>query len=334
MKAEKTYTFVKETHRDRYWKTRKEELILIKDEITGGIRSDLGKPVNNCLLCESNERGLLFKKDGFNFWRCMRCNFIYADPQIEEEILKNLYKGNSSFDIWVDVLLSEPNLKSDKEKYSLGLEKLGLPKGKKRLLDVGSSVGHFLSLAKGAGWAAVGLEVNERAANHAREIYGAKVFPQMLHELEFEEGSFQVCTLWGVIEHFKKPRSAMEQISKLLEPGGSLLIFCPNVNGALCRILREEATNFDGISHTGYFSPETFTYLAENCGFRVIEISTHKASVDTILNYLNYDDPYLGDIKKENPFREIMGNIMIENVERALNAMNLGSKMMALAEKL
>ena len=95
-----------------------------------------------------------FKKQGFNFKKCVNCSHIYVDPQINEQALSKAYTGGdkSASDVWMDVLLSSDNQEYDLKKYNVGLDLISKYLSDKspnpNILDIGCSIGLFLNEAK------------------------------------------------------------------------------------------------------------------------------------------------------------------------------------------
>ena len=205
--------------------------------------------------------------------------------------------------------------------------------GSGRVLDIGCSVGLFLKVARDRGWDPIGLEVNERALTHAREEWGLNVSQKLLHEAAFPDACFDAVSLWGVIEHLKDPVSVINEVNRILRNGGALISFCPNVESLVCRVMREHTSCFDGRNHCGYFSPTTITCLFEKCGFEVLGIESYQPELDTILNYVNFEPPYVKGSDMPNPVRELLGPAMIDVLEGIILDRRLGYKMMTLGRK-
>lgn len=324
--------FFRESLRDMYFRKRAEELVQLRDARTGSIRAELSTPVERCLVCDSPQHRLVFRKDGFEFLQCRDCGFIYANPQIEEDKLKGFYE-KSSYDAFVDVLLSDANRTYDKSKYSHGLDVIERYAAKGRLLDVGCSVGYFPALAKERGWDVTGLELNQRAVDHARNALGLHVEQKLLENVEERAGHYRAVTLWGVIEHLKRPKDEIRRSYHLLEPGGVLLVFCPNVESLVCRVLRERAATFDGQVHCGYFSPTTLHRLMIDCGFRVVHTEAAQADVRSLLNYLNFNEPYGPAEFAGRDLRDSLPEGFVEELEQYVLKRDLGYKMMMVGVK-
>lgn len=343
-KSLSTYDFVNATLRDLYYRAREYEISLLQDR-AGDIKAEFAEPVSSCPVCGQTRFELLFIKQGFRIVRCLdtdRCGHVFANPQIKEQALMNAYRGQGgpdsdqtpANDIWIEVLLSEANHDYDRGKYLGGLYSLEevLPNSNepRRLLDIGCSIGHFLSLARKKGWHGIGLELNEKAVNHARNVLKLDVRTQLLDEAGFAPESFDAVTLWGVMEHLKRPMEVLRQIHRILKPGGLLLTFCPNATSLVCRVLREQAATFDGRNHPSYFTPTSLRRSMSLAGFETIKMTFHQADLDAVLNYVEGRNPYVRTTEHIGPFREFFSGLKKQEAERFILENGYGYKMMTL----
>jgi 2-polyprenyl-3-methyl-5-hydroxy-6-metoxy-1,4-benzoquinol methylase len=98
------------------------------------------------------------------------------------------------------------------------------------LLDVGCGTGAFMDQLRqdGGRWEAMGTDVNEEALQYASQKLGLTVYQGELHTLHFLAGSFDVITMWDVIEHVCDPIQLLSDAARLLKVGGFLLLSTPN----------------------------------------------------------------------------------------------------------
>jgi MPBQ/MSBQ methyltransferase len=107
----------------------------------------------------------------------------------------------------------------------------------RRVLDVGSGYGSFVLLGRASGIDARGVDLadfelrvarrrlaRERPTDDPDEVY---VHGSAL-DLPFESGSFDVVTLWNVLEHVPDHRRALVEAARVLRPGGGLFVIAPN----------------------------------------------------------------------------------------------------------
>lgn len=99
----------------------------------------------------------------------------------------------------------------------------------KKALDIGCGGGLFLSKLKAEGAVVTGVELSDTRAFYAKEKHGFEVIKRIIEDQYWESfhGSFDVVTLWDVIEHVNYPFATVQAAAKMLKPGGILLIDTP-----------------------------------------------------------------------------------------------------------
>jgi len=115
-------------------------------------------------------------------------------------------------------------------RHGLDIIKRYQPRG--NLLDVGCAVGVFLALARDAGFETHGNDISRYAADRCAAM-GHDARCGELESVGFDDASFDVVTLWDVIEHFPDPSRQLQQIYRILKPNGILLLDTPNEAGLL-----------------------------------------------------------------------------------------------------
>jgi 2-polyprenyl-3-methyl-5-hydroxy-6-metoxy-1,4-benzoquinol methylase len=323
----------RETGRDRYFAAKERELDELLDPETGLLSQRFAREIA-CPLCGGGSHSRLFVKRGYAIVRCDDCALVFANPQVDERLVLDEYRaeGETANDLWVDVLTSERQLELDRAKFEELLDELEPFRGGGRLLDVGTSIGLFLHLALERGWDGAGTEFGRRALAYARERFGLDVSDKPLDELGLEPASFDVVTLNSVLEHVNAPREMLREIGALLKPGGALYLIVPNVDSLACRVLHEHAATFDGRNHLIYFSPRTLAAMLEREGFEVVSTRTRVSSLDPVLEWLSYREPYSGADVSGDALSGAVRNRRDE-LERMLEELGLGYKLHCLARK-
>jgi len=82
-----------------------------------------------------------------------------------------------------------------------------------------------------------------------------------------------VIVAFEVIEHLFSPREFFVQCTRLLRPGGLVIVSCPNYQGFDISTLGTLSNSIDH-EHLNYFHTASLPLLAERCGFKVEEIET------------------------------------------------------------
>ena len=316
----------RETGRDRYFAAKERELDALLDPETGLVAERYARLVP-CPSCGGDAHTTLFVKRGYPIVRCDACSLIFSNPQVIADVVLDEYRDGGSNDLWVDVLTSPRQLELDREKFAQVLDELEPHRGDGTLLDVGTSIGLFLSLAGERGWRGLGTEFGRRALAYARDELGVDAVDTPIERLE---GEYDVVSVLSVLEHVNDPRAFLGEVRRLLKPGGATYLIVPNVESLACRVLHERAATFDGRNHLLYFSPRTLRDLLEREGFDVVSTRTRVASLDPVLEWLSYEEPYAGADLADDQLAGAARSRRDE-VERLLEELQLGYKLHCLA---
>jgi SAM-dependent methyltransferase len=323
--------FDAETGRDRYFELRDSELAQLVDPDTGLIEARFARRIP-CPLCGSEHDERVFTKQGFTFVRCLDCSLVFVNPQLRETLVTDTYRTAETLDVWLDVLTSPRQEAFDREKFARVLDDLEPFRGDRRILDVGSSTGLFLALARDRGWDGLGLELSPRAAAFARAEYGLDVREHVLAEAGLAAETFDAVTLLSVLEHTNEPHALLRDCAQALRPGGALYVIVPNVESLACRVLGARARTFDGRNHLVYFAPRTLTDALERTGFKLRFVATTVSSLEPVLEHLAGHEPYSGaDVAGDALGRWVTANRAA--VERMIEELRLGYKLHCLATK-
>lgn len=153
---------------------------------------------------------------------------------------------------------------------------LALPPQQIRLLDVGCSTGAFITVADRMGFVAEGVEPAPRAARSAQAA-GLRVHQGLLEEVAFPDGSFDVVTLFEVIEHVRDALPLFRECRRILRTGGLLVVGTGNAESWAASFMSSRWEYFQIERHGGhvsFFNPRSIGLLAERGGFRVESLTT------------------------------------------------------------
>lgn len=122
------------------------------------------------------------------------------------------------------------------------------PKG--RILDIGAGVGDFLSVCKNDGWQTIGIEPSDKAKNIAKSK--GVSFVENLSELE--NHSFDIITMWHVLEHVPNLEEQITELKRLIKPNGTIIIAVPNFKSFDAKHYGQFWAAFDVPIHLWHFS--------------------------------------------------------------------------------
>jgi SAM-dependent methyltransferase len=132
-----------------------------------------------------------------------------------------------------------------------------------RVLDVGCASGLFLQTCAQNGWDTVGIEPAKGLSAKAKSVLGerAEVICSTLQEASLAPDSFDVVTLWDVLEHVPEPVEFLQSCVSLVKPGGFVFANVPDLDSVQARILHRQWP---------LLLPEHFNYFnrssLERCG--------------------------------------------------------------------
>jgi 2-polyprenyl-3-methyl-5-hydroxy-6-metoxy-1,4-benzoquinol methylase len=133
---------------------------------------------------------------------------------------------------------------------------------KGKLLDVGCGTGDFLFAAKNNGWNVTGIEPNKNARKIANKKNTNTIFDTTKLE-NLPTDSFDVITLWHVLEHLPNLEKQIEVFKKLLKPNGTIIIAVPNYNSFDANYYKEYWAAYDVPRHLWHFSQNSIKNLFE-----------------------------------------------------------------------
>jgi 2-polyprenyl-3-methyl-5-hydroxy-6-metoxy-1,4-benzoquinol methylase len=233
--------------------------------------------INKCPVCDKGEFKLFLEcldntvsRETFSIVQCIYCNFKFTNPRPSMDLLGNYYKSEQ--------YISHSNTKKGfvnstyqvVRKYTL-LKKLQLiSKFFKtgNLLDIGCGTGEFLNVFKEAKWSTVGIEPDEQTRKNASQKYSLNIYPEAyLQELKNE--SFEIITMWHVLEHVPLLNERIEDLKKLIKPNGIIIIAVPNSNSLDAEIYKEHWAAYDVPRHLYHFTPQTLELIFKKHGLKL-----------------------------------------------------------------
>ena len=140
----------------------------------------------------------------------------------------------------------------------------------KKLLDFGCGTGDFLQVAKQNNWIVSGIEPNEKARIIANTKTNNSVF-EVEHLMKIEPNSFDVITLWHVLEHLPKLEEHISILKSTLKPKGILIIAVPNYKSYDAKYYKEFWAAFDAPRHLWHFSQQSISKLVDKENMKVIK---------------------------------------------------------------
>lgn len=136
------------------------------------------------------------------------------------------------------------------------------------LLDIGAGTGDFLVTAKNRNWNVKGIEPNEKA----RTIAQNKGIGFISQIKEVQNASFDVVTMWHVLEHVPDIEKHIKELKRILKPGGTIFIAVPNYKSFDAKYYGQFWAAYDVPRHLWHFSKMAVQKLFGAEGMEVVKI--------------------------------------------------------------
>jgi 2-polyprenyl-3-methyl-5-hydroxy-6-metoxy-1,4-benzoquinol methylase len=115
-----------------------------------------------------------------------------------------------------------------------------------------------------------GIEPGEAARKAATASYKLTVGEESAIDI-LPEAHFEVITMWHVMEHVPSLVGRVQQLKRLLKPGGLLVIAVPNRNSHDAAYYGAQWAAYDVPRHLWHFRPQDMKRLLEQGGFKLAE---------------------------------------------------------------
>lgn len=227
-----------------------------------------------CAISGTHDAKVVFHRDRYGF--PMRTvisratGLVYTDPRPTEESIDDFYRSTYRRFYKSSV---QPKWKHTARNARIAAQRMETiqsyaTKGA-AILDIGTGSGELLHVGNRLGFEMQGIEVDQTYAQFGRQSYGVKIINQSLNRAPLASQSFDVATLYHVLEHFADPAGALRKVANALKPEGIILIEVPNVESI--------DTGFRQKWHAGHlfhFNCHTLPALANACGLEVVSVNT------------------------------------------------------------
>ena len=141
----------------------------------------------------------------------------------------------------------------------------------KNLLDIGCGTGDFLQTAQQNDWIVSGIEPNDQAREIANKKTNNSIF-ETEQLTKFKSNSFDVITLWHVLEHLPNLENHIHIFKKLLKPNGTLIIAVPNYKSYDAKYYKQFWAAYDVPRHLWHFNQQSISKLVSRQSMEVIKV--------------------------------------------------------------
>jgi SAM-dependent methyltransferase len=225
-----------------------------------------------CPSCGCPKHGFVFTSwNGYPIRRCEQCRLVFTDdrqapppetlyPHFEQS--DNIARKNvrSALSLFSDQRAAVVERMSKRPAHHEG--------SKKRLLDYGCGSGAFARFMTGRGYEVVGLEPFSLGSPTSEP--SLTLLRKPFERARAELGTFDVITLWHVLEHVHKPIELLRALGEHLAPDGVIIISVPNFKSVQSELFKGAWFHLDPPRHLIHFEPDTLASTVEHAGLRQV----------------------------------------------------------------
>jgi len=136
-----------------------------------------------------------------------------------------------------------------------------------KILDIGAGTGDFLAAAEKKNFEVSGIEPNPGARKLALQK-GIELQEELSY---FQVKSFDVISMWHVLEHVPDLDFQLKELQRLLKPNGIVVIAVPNFKSFDAQYYKEFWAAYDVPRHLWHFSQKGISQLFENYNFKKLQ---------------------------------------------------------------
>ncbi|MCK5782247.1 MAG: class I SAM-dependent methyltransferase [Flavobacteriales bacterium] len=253
-----------------------------------------GKQLKNYMVCKDH----LVSKTNFALLIDEETELLVTNPQPDPMEIGKYYESEDynshsaeakSFFDKVYEFVKTINLKN---KYSIIVESSKQQTRNNEqattILDIGCGAGDFLNFCKTKGWSVSGVEPSEKAREISESKLGIKINSDLSLN-HFADSSFDVVTMWHVLEHRYDIMETMSELKRIVKPGGLIVIALPNYKSYDAKYYKKFWAAYDVPRHLFHFSRKTIEII-----FKKNELELSK------IHPMYFDSFYVSLISEKN----------------------------------
>ncbi len=206
----------------------------------------------------------------FSLNSCPQCRCLFLNPMPDGKEIAGFYPSQYWWNASRPGLLKQ--LESVYRRLALRdhvafIVSAGRHANGRRVLDFGCGSGTLLGILKTRGFDVLGVDSSEEAARVADLENGVRVIAGSLEEASFEAGSFDVVTMFHVMEHVTNPRDILAEVFRILKPAGRVVIQVPNIDSWQFKMFGARWYGLDIPRHVIDYSKDSMLGLLSASGF-------------------------------------------------------------------
>lgn len=300
-----------------------------------------------CACCGNNNPDMFnekYVKNDIVVLECKSCSFNFIPYYFRKNITYTDYKNEAVLEAvrngnnWLKV-----------QRHLLRYELIGKYKKQGKLFDLGVGWGHFMLAGNQLGYDTYGIEISQNPYIYSKEDLKLNVDHVDFFKLDKPAESYDIITMWDVLEHIDDADKVIEKCAYLTKKDGYIFIQVPQIDSYFAT-RQKEKWKMMGLDHVNYFSKKTITHLLARYGYEVVEI---KSSIELKLLLMYTILPWIKSFSgKKNeqitsaerqqyynkttqkPMWMLKLMVFVHNIiYKTLSALNIGEEMIVVARK-
>lgn len=231
-----------------------------------------------CPVCN----GLCFieycKVQTYSILKCEKCGVGVTAPFPTKEQLIEFNRKTYDVEQRIQIYLSRQDY--FKKRYEGYIKNIKATKKDGKLLDIGCNIGLFMKVAQQAGFDVKGVELNAGCALYGKEKFHLDIDSKYLEDIAFPDETFDVITLFDVLEHIPDMNGFIDELRRVLKKDGLVVIQAPNLNSLMTKLTKSEWCWLSPPDHLYHFTPDSMTRFLQAHGFRIKKIKTWEPAGD------------------------------------------------------
>lgn len=141
-----------------------------------------------------------------------------------------------------------------------------------RLLEIGSGMGHLVGQLEDT-FTTFGMDLNHWAVKQSKAVVQkTNLQTASAQELPYQDGAFNVVIIKHIVEHLPDPQKAIQEIGRVTEPGGILILATPNLDSLLKPWKGDRWIGYQDPTHISLKRPAEWLEYIRSAGFRPIKV--------------------------------------------------------------
>lgn len=259
-----------------------------------------------CNLCKSKKGNIFLTwKKNYQLILCQRCEAVSPNISFQDEkkFIKSVYDDKDYLKKTFRYIFKNYNYRKKmfgSERYEYCVKRLKLKKNS-RVLDVGCGMAYFVNYLKSKKVYCKGLEPTKAIAEFCKSKLKLNVSSNSIDEEK--NNSYDLITMFDVVEHLKDPVKYLKVINKKLKKNSYCVMYTPNIHSFAYALMGSNQNGILPFEHLCFFNKKSLEYLSKKTNFKVDKVETFGWD---IMDYITFNEfknkkkfyKYFGDFAK------------------------------------